>query len=125
MTLSFDRNYIRHDSFNPSLTTPAVTSNKLEALKLVVEVILAEVHSLERARNLSETDNMDLAREVERFEMEIIRCALVRTRGRQRKAARLLNIKPTTLHAKLKRYGILQDQTKKNEEGEDLSELAN
>lgn len=125
MRLSFDRNYVRHDVVNPSLNTPAVTSNKLEALKLVAEVILAEVHALERARNLAESDNIDLAREVELFETEVIRCALVRTRGRQRKAARLLNIKPTTLHAKLKRFGILQDQAKEDEKEEDFTGLAN
>ena len=124
MRLSFDRNYIRHEATNPTLTTPAVDTNKLEALKLVAEVILAEVDALERARSLAESDDMDLAREVERFETQIIRCALVRTRGRQRKAARLLNIKPTTFHAKLKRLGILQDQAEQDEEDEDINGLA-
>jgi DNA-binding NtrC family response regulator len=111
MRLSFDRNYIRPEMPIPTNKTHAVAGNKLEALKLLADLILAEVETLERARNLSDGDDINLAREVERFESDIIRCALVRTGGRQRKAARLLNIKPTTLHAKLKRYGILQDHS--------------
>jgi DNA-binding NtrC family response regulator len=49
---------------------------------------------------------IDLDEEVKNYEMELIRCALIRTGGRQRKAARLLNIKISTLNAKIKRYNI-------------------
>ena len=113
MTFSFDKNYFNRDALGSAAPIPtAVVTNKLEALKLLADLILAEVAILEQSRNVTEADEMDLAREVERFETDIIRCALVRTRGRQRKAARLLNIKPTTFHAKLRRYGILQEKAK-------------
>jgi DNA-binding NtrC family response regulator len=46
---------------------------------------------------------------VRRFECDLIRWALARTNGHQRRAARLLNIKVTTLNAKIKRYGIIPD----------------
>ncbi|HEV8374701.1 MAG TPA: sigma-54 dependent transcriptional regulator [Candidatus Polarisedimenticolia bacterium] len=43
---------------------------------------------------------------VARFERELIEETLVRARGIQRKAARLLGIKPTTLNEKIKRLGV-------------------
>jgi len=46
------------------------------------------------------------AETVARFERELIEQTLVRARGVQRKAARLLGIKPTTLNEKIKRLGI-------------------
>lgn len=47
-----------------------------------------------------------LQEEVQRFEAEIIRDALKKTGGHQRRAARLLGVKVSTLNAKIKRYGI-------------------
>jgi DNA-binding NtrC family response regulator len=87
--------------------TPAVMSNKLEALRVLANSILTELASLEQDRDIMAKSDIDLSDEVQRFETNIIKCALVRTGGRQRQAARLLHIKPTTLHAKMKRYGIL------------------
>ena len=52
------------------------------------------------------TDGIDLSQEVKRFEINLIKLALNQTRGNQARAARLLNIKPTTLHAKIKVCGI-------------------
>jgi DNA-binding NtrC family response regulator len=43
---------------------------------------------------------------VRRFETDLIRWALMRTGGHQRRAARILNLKVTTLNAKIKRYRI-------------------
>ena len=93
--------------FNRNATTPAVMNNKLEALRVLANSILSEVASLEQDRDVMTRTDIDLSDEVQRFETNIIKCALVRTGGRQRQAARLLHIKPTTLHAKMKRYGIL------------------
>lgn len=44
--------------------------------------------------------------EVRRLEIRLIRNALSQTRGHQRRAARLLGVKATTLNAKIKRYKI-------------------
>lgn len=48
--------------------------------------------------------------EVHRYEAGLIRCALIRTGGRQRRAARLLKMKVTTLNAKIKRYHLDADE---------------
>lgn len=92
-------------------SSPAVMNNKLEALRVLANSILTEVASLEQDRDVMSRTEIDLMDEVQRFEANIIKCALVRTGGRQRQAARLLHIKPTTLHAKMKRYGILQSDS--------------
>jgi DNA-binding NtrC family response regulator len=43
---------------------------------------------------------------VHHFEAALIRNALVKTGGRQRRAARLLGVKVTTLNTKIKRHNI-------------------
>jgi DNA-binding NtrC family response regulator len=57
-------------------------------------------------KSLNMADGIDFYKEVERFEIELIRLALERTHGCQAKAARLLRIKPTTLNSKIKLMGI-------------------
>lgn len=54
---------------------------------------------------------IDLAKVVESYEADLIRIALIRTSGRQRQAARLLNVKTSTLNGKIKRYGILESMS--------------
>lgn len=44
--------------------------------------------------------------EVERYEIELIRNALNRCGGNQSQAAKLLHLNSTTLHAKMKHYGL-------------------
>ena len=51
-------------------------------------------------------DGLDFYTEVQRFETGLIRLALDQTHGNQAKAAKLLNIRPTTLNTKIKLYGI-------------------
>lgn len=51
-------------------------------------------------------DGIDLFQEVKRFEINLIKLALTQTRGHQARAARLLNINPTTLNSKIKLHGI-------------------
>lgn len=88
-------------------------NNRLAALKVLSQSILREVESLKN-NTKSESEifgetvdgKIDLDKEVQKYEVELIRCALVRTGGRQRRAAKLLNVKISTLNAKIKRYGI-------------------
>ncbi len=88
-----------------------VSVNRMKALKSLAELLL---HELEYLENLGDRDdaekaqigNLSLSSEVEHFEIELIRNALIQTGGHQRKAAELLNTKMTTLNAKMKRYGI-------------------
>jgi len=59
-----------------------------------------------RLQTLLASGGIDLFQEVKRFEMNLIKLALDQTRGHQARAARLLNINPTTLNSKIKMYGI-------------------
>jgi transcriptional regulator with GAF, ATPase, and Fis domain len=68
--------------------------------------LVREIEALRKGKTAVIPDKINLIEEVQRFEKELIRCALVRTGGRQRRAARLLNVKVTTLNAKIRRYGL-------------------
>ena len=93
--------------------SPSAMNNRLEALKVLSQSLLREVEALKN-NNKSENEvieqvregKFDLDQEVKKYEVELIRCALVRTGGRQRRAAKLLNVKISTLNAKIKRFGI-------------------
>jgi DNA-binding NtrC family response regulator len=91
-----------------SPVSSAILTNKLEALNILANSILSEVTSMETGEIKSQKD-VDLAEEVQKFEEDLIRTALTRTNGRQRRAAALLGVKPTTLHAKMKRFGMIEE----------------
>jgi transcriptional regulator with GAF, ATPase, and Fis domain len=63
-------------------------------------------HNLDTSNEPETERKLGLQEEVQRYEIELIRAALQRTRGNQRKAAKLLDVKVTTLNCKIKRYGI-------------------
>jgi DNA-binding NtrC family response regulator len=75
-------------------------------LKVLVLTLLSEIEALENQIDIAEISPLNLQQEVHRFEAELIRAALLKTGGRQRRAARLLGTKATTLNTKIKRYGI-------------------
>lgn len=86
-------------------------SKKIEALKEAAQTLLKEVESLEASLIKSgAAPAADLHGEVQRFESEIIRSALKKTGGHQRRAARLLGVKVSTLNAKIKRYRIQPEE---------------
>ena len=69
--------------------------------------LLREVDSLRKAQqDNGGSENLKLHEEVQRYEAELIRKALHRTGGNQRRAAKLLGVKVTTLNCKIKRFGI-------------------
>lgn len=84
---------------------------EVEDLKLLILAMWREVGAMERKAPPASVSPaaLDFQREVRRFESDLIRCALIRTGGRQRRAARLLGIKAATLNAKIKRYRIDAD----------------
>ena len=59
-----------------------------------------------KLQTLDLVEGLDFYTEVQRFETGLIRLALDQTHGNQAKAAKLLNIRPTTLNTKIKLYGI-------------------
>jgi hypothetical protein len=65
-----------------------------------------ELRGIGGARQLRIEQGINLYDEVSRFECELIRCALAHTGGNQVRAARLLGLKTTTLHNKIKHYRI-------------------
>lgn len=94
-----------------SLSKQRLTNNRVKALKSLAILLLHEVEFLENLApqkniNSAEDGVFTLAGEVEHFEIELIRNALIQSRGHQLKAAKILGIKMTTLNMKLKRYGI-------------------
>lgn len=89
-----------------SIQSAAIVNNRLEALKVLSNSLLNELEALKMNEQVIKGGKIDLTEEVHRFEADLIRTALLRTGGRQRRAARLLNVKVTTLNAKIKRLGI-------------------
>lgn len=81
-------------------------SAKITTLKRSVFVLLKEIKRLETAPFADISRGIDLNDELRRFEVRLIQRALEETGGHQAQAARLLGINVTTLHSKLKRYGI-------------------
>lgn len=86
--------------------TPLQKSPVVEALKLLTLALLREVDVLGQNAPTANERGINLSEEVRRFESQLIRSALIRTNGRMRPAARLLGMKVTTLHAKIKRHNI-------------------
>jgi DNA-binding NtrC family response regulator len=78
-----------------------------DALSAAAEVL--ETSSHDNSHRINVEDGIDLDDEVNRFETELIRRALVRTHGNQKRASALLGLKPTTLNTKIKKFGINLD----------------
>jgi transcriptional regulator with GAF, ATPase, and Fis domain len=79
---------------------------RLNTLRETVRQLLDEVESLAMSKPVDVRRGTRFSDEVRQFEVSLIRTALGRTSGSQTRAARLLGLKPTTLNAKIKRYGI-------------------
>lgn len=85
-------------------------ANRLEALKTLTKLLLHEVESLAEtapAQNQQpKKSSISLNDEVQRYEINLICNALIEAQGNQRKAAKKLGMKNSTLHAKIRRYEI-------------------
>ena len=81
-------------------------ADKVHSLRQMTVRLLHELHSLGEVRNMDVSEGIDFYNEVRRFEIDLIESALVHTGGHQRRAARLLNLKVTTLNSKIKQYDI-------------------
>ena len=87
---------------------PTIADARIASLKVLVLTLLSEIESLENRIDAFDSP-LNLQEEVHRFEAALIRIALSKTGGRQRRAARLLGTKVTTLNTKIRRYGIVTD----------------
>jgi DNA-binding NtrC family response regulator len=88
------------------LLRQATLDNRLDALRRIALTLLGEVELLRSTQPRGSNHDVKLQDQVQGFEADLIRCALARTHGNQSRAARLLRVKHSTLHAKIKRYGI-------------------
>lgn len=85
---------------------------RLNLLRRLAQSITSEINEIEKkqeavaaASHQNETE-ISLEEQVKRFEMDLIRFALLKTGGKQNSATEFLKIKRSTLHAKIKRYRI-------------------
>jgi DNA-binding NtrC family response regulator len=80
---------------------------EIEILKAMTSTLTKALEALEHNSRPAElAPGTNFYEEVERFEIELIERALKQTGGNQAKAARLLGLNQTTLHGKIKHYGI-------------------
>jgi DNA-binding NtrC family response regulator len=93
------------------LNPPTVEEVRVASLKVLALTLLHQVEALEKQIAAESAPELNLQKEVQRFEAAIIRSALEKTGGRQRRAARLLGVKVTTLNTKIKRHKIVLDET--------------
>jgi DNA-binding NtrC family response regulator len=84
----------------------ASSPGNIANLKELVLRLLGELHCIGETSTLSIVDGLDFYDEVSRFEVDLIKRALFQTGGHQVKAAKLLNLKVTTLNSKIKHYHI-------------------
>ncbi len=80
-------------------------AQKLEAINRIASIVLSEVESI-RSRSVSASGKINYYEEIQHFEVELILYALYQAKGNQRRAAQILNIKPTTLNSKVKRFNL-------------------
>ena len=87
-----------------SETSP--TRNSITTLRELVLRLLCEVQCINEVNTLTVGSGFDFYDEVSRFEIDLINRALLQTGGHQVRAAKLLNLKVTTLNSKIKHYNI-------------------
>lgn len=85
-------------------------ANQLESLRSIVISVLREIDLLEKSIMLNSVGSQEsgycLPKKLEHLEVATIKCALIKTNGRQKVAAKLLGIKHTTLNSKIKKHNI-------------------
>jgi DNA-binding NtrC family response regulator len=85
---------------------PEGAGANITSLRELTFKLLRKVESIGEAQAPNIQSGIDFYEEVSRFEIDLIKRALVQTGGHQRRAARLLNLKVTTLNSKIKHYNI-------------------
>ena len=94
-------------------------ANSLESilnLRRLLSDLIDEVDSLDHsflpiteAFSSDDCDSIRFYEEVKRFEIALIKAALRKSHGHQLRAARLLNLNPSTLNAKIRQYQLRHD----------------
>jgi len=106
-TVSAPQEFSLSNSGQPSLCLRDITlANRIKSLREITLSLLTELESMESLTAPAPERSLRLGDEVKRFEIALIRAALVETQGNQARAARLLGVKHTTLNWKVKRYQL-------------------
>jgi len=87
-------------------TSERMQNDSLSNVRDLVMRLLREVQSINEVNAVTLDNGFDFYDEVSRFEIDLIRRALLQTGGHQVRAAKLLNLKVTTLNSKIKHYNI-------------------
>lgn len=101
-----------HETLDNAVATPpeaeelTVGEGNITSLRELTFRLLRKVESIGEAQAPDVEKGVDFYDEVSRFEIDLIKRALIQTGGHQRRAARLLNLKVTTLNSKIKHYHI-------------------
>lgn len=80
--------------------------NNIKNLRELTLRLLREVQSIGEVHTVNLESGLDFYSEVSRFEVDLIKRALLQTAGHQGRAAKLLNLKVTTLNSKIKHYNL-------------------
>ena len=92
--------------YDEGASSARIESVKTEVLKTVAYTLLRQVYGITEPQKLDIQQGINFYDEVRRFEVNLIKQALFHTKGKQSAAASLLNLNATTLHSKIKFYGI-------------------
>jgi transcriptional regulator with GAF, ATPase, and Fis domain len=92
--------------FAPEEQNALALRMQVESLRVLAQDLLSLVARMEEFQSRSLQQPVRLSEEVRRFEKGLIESALKLTGGQQTRAARLLGVKLTTLHSKIKKYRI-------------------
>jgi DNA-binding NtrC family response regulator len=79
---------------------------RIDDLRSAIHSLLREAEAHARPVTIDPEKGLDFYENVERYEAELIRSALDLAGGRQNKAARLLNLRTSTLSWKIKKLAI-------------------
>jgi transcriptional regulator with GAF, ATPase, and Fis domain len=100
-----------YEDVDIDLDDSAMTDSRLDALRSMVLLVIREIDALKKILGpqypeRKPGESIDLVKELAEIEKAMIKAALVKTGGNQAAAAKLLSVKTTTLHEKMKRYGL-------------------
>jgi transcriptional regulator with GAF, ATPase, and Fis domain len=84
----------------------AIARGKISTLKELTSRLFREMQSVREVNAITVENGVDFYDEVRRFEIDLIKRALLQTGGHQGRAAKLLHLKVTTLNSKIKHYNI-------------------
>ena len=82
----------------------------IDQLRSELRTLLDETASLTRDVRIDPENGIDMREAVNNYQRDLIVAALRLSRGQQKRAAELLNLKPSTLNIKLKTLGIDPEQ---------------